>query len=132
MNGTAVAQRIISVVKRDGSVVDFDEEKITKAIFKAAAAVGGSDYEEAKRLSHLVFEGLFQENSPKPTVEQIQDMVEKVLIEEGHAKTAKGYILYRAKRQQLREEAAGADGADKQKAALLRMFAHKSKLAALI
>jgi ribonucleoside-diphosphate reductase alpha chain len=94
-----------SVKKRDGRVVDFDQDKITIAIYKAAKAVGGSDRKTAKKLSDHVVEILDEKfrNHKVPTVEEIQDAVEKVLIENGHAKTAKAYILYRQKRKEIRE-----------------------------
>jgi len=93
------------VRKRDGRLEPFDQERITNAIWKAAKAVGGKDRELAKRLSDQVVEMLekrFGEDGV-PTVEEIQDVVEKVLIENGHAKTAKAYILYRKQHQDLRE-----------------------------
>jgi len=93
------------VRKRDGRLEPFDQERITNAIWKAAKAVGGKDRELAKRLSDQVVEELkkrFGEDGV-PTVEEIQDVVEKVLIENGHAKTAKAYILYRKQHQDLRE-----------------------------
>ncbi|MBI2581072.1 adenosylcobalamin-dependent ribonucleoside-diphosphate reductase [Candidatus Woesearchaeota archaeon] len=124
--------RISKVVKRDGRVVNFDPEKITSAIMKAARSVGGSDRKEAERLTSLVVD-FMAKNEKIPTVEEAQDAVEKVLIEEGHAKTAKAYILYRAKRAELRQAAAeAAKGSDGEKTALLDMFAHKSKLASII
>jgi ribonucleoside-diphosphate reductase alpha chain len=90
--------------KRDGRVVDFEQEKITNAIFKAARAVGGEDYELAKKLSDQVVKRLEEKFVRKiPSVEDVQDIVEKVLIENGHAKTAKAYILYRKKREKVRE-----------------------------
>lgn len=94
-----------SVKKRDGRVVDFDQDKITIAIYKAAKAVGGSDRKTAKKLSNQVVKILDEKfkNHEVPTVEEIQDAVEKVLIENGHAKTAKAYILYRQKRKEIRE-----------------------------
>ncbi|QRN82722.1 response regulator SirA [Chloroflexota bacterium] len=99
---------IKSVVKRDGSVVDFTPQRITNAIYRAAVAVGGRDKATAQQLSDEVVRVL-EENTPPgeiPTVEQIQDTVEKVLIEQGHARVAKAYILYRAERAQLREQRA--------------------------
>ena len=93
------------VRKRDGRVVPFDREKITQAIFKAAEAVGGEDYQEANRISRLVtvaLDAIYGEERI-PTVEEIQDLVEKMLIEEGHAKTAKAYILYREQRARVRD-----------------------------
>jgi len=94
-----------SVKKRNGRVVDFDQDKITIAIYKAAKAVGGSDRKTAKKLSNQVVEILDEKfkNHEIPTVEEIQDAVEKVLIENGHVKTAKAYILYRQKRKEIRE-----------------------------
>jgi len=91
--------------KRDGSIVDFDREKITTAIYKAAESVGGRDRELARQLSNKVVENLKERfgNHTVPSVEEVQDTVEKVLIENGHAATAKSYILYRQKRKEVRE-----------------------------
>lgn len=97
-----------SVVKRDGSVVDFTPQRITNAIYRAAVAVGGRDKRTSEKLTEKVVDTL-EEQTPEgktPTVEQIQDIVEKILIEEGHARVAKAYILYRAERSQLRERRA--------------------------
>ncbi len=102
------------VRKRDGRLEAFDQERITNAIWKAAKAVGGKDRELAKRLSDQVVEVLknrFGEEGV-PTVEEIQDIVEKILIENGHARTAKAYILYRKQHQDLRELAALLSSAD--------------------
>src|SRR3989338_5655188 len=99
---------------------------------KAAREVGGSNKEEAERLTRVVA-AVAARNDRIPAVEEIQDAVEKILIEEGHARTAKAYILYRAKRAELRQAAAeAAKGTDGEKTALLDMFAHKSKLASII
>jgi len=96
---------IRKIRKRDGKVVDFNPIKITNAIWKAAQAVGGKDYRKAAYLTDKVIEKL--ENELKkgeiPSVEQVQDFVEKVIIEEGHAKTAKAYILYRKQHQDIRK-----------------------------
>ncbi len=99
---------IKSVVKRDGSVVDFTPQRITNAIYRAAVAVGGRDKKTAEKLSDEVVRVLEEQTPPGeiPTVEQIQDTVEKVLIENGHARVAKAFILYRAERAQLREKRA--------------------------
>ncbi|MBN2518588.1 MAG: vitamin B12-dependent ribonucleotide reductase [Candidatus Altiarchaeota archaeon] len=96
---------ITKIKKRDGRVVKFDQGKITVAIYKAAVAVGGSDRALADKLSDRVVELLEEkyDGHTIPTVEEVQDFVEKVLIESGHAKTAKAYILYRQKRKELRE-----------------------------
>lgn len=99
---------ITKIVKRNGSVVPYDRDRIATAIFKAAATVGGSDREMAEALAVKVEQavaGTYGQNSI-PTVEDIQDLVEKTLIEEGHAKTSRAYILYRAKRAEARESRA--------------------------
>jgi len=90
--------------KRDGSVVPFQESKIAEAIWNAAKAVGGKDKERSNKLSVLLFEQLNKKYGEReiPDVEDVQDMVEKLLIEEGHAKVAKAYILYRKSHQELR------------------------------
>ncbi|MDQ5983242.1 MAG: Anaerobic ribonucleoside-triphosphate reductase [Eubacteriales bacterium SKADARSKE-1] len=92
------------IVKRDGRLAIFNVDKISDAIFKAAKNMGGNDKELAKSLARQVLSIL--ENEPKQdniTVEHVQDIVEKVLIENGHAKTAKEYILHRADRTRVRE-----------------------------
>ena len=97
---------IKQIVKRDGNVVAYDRERIAIAIFKAATSVGGSDRKEADRLALLVEEklvGTYGEGGI-PSVEEIQDIVETVLIEQGHAKTARAYILYRHERQMARAQ----------------------------
>ncbi len=95
---------ITKILKRDGRRVPFNIEKISKAIYQAAVSVGGENYEEAQELAGKVCEYLENEiKAEYPTVEQVQDAVEKVLIEEGHASTAKAFILYRAERTQKRE-----------------------------
>ncbi len=85
--------------KRDGRLEKFHPEKITWAIFKAAAACGGDDFAKAEELCAAVLEQAAQQYGDSiPEVEQIQDLVEKVLIKSGHARTAKAFILYREKR----------------------------------
>ena len=96
-------RQISRIKKRDGTIVSFDQSKITNAIFKAANSVGGKDRKIAQLLSGKVVAKLNEMNGV-PSVEQIQDTVEKVLIEEGHAATAKAYILYRQQRTELRKE----------------------------
>lgn len=95
---------VTQIKKRDGKIVPFDKAKITDAIFKAAQSLGGKDRKEAERLTEIVVEFVkkrFREEIP--SVENIQDIVEEVLIKEGHAKTAKAYILYREQHNKLRE-----------------------------
>jgi len=102
------------VRKRDGRLEPFDQERITNAVWKAAKAVGGTDRELTKRISNQVVAELnrrFGEDGC-PTVEEIQDIVEKMIIENGHARTAKAYILYRKQHQDLRELASLLGSAD--------------------
>ncbi len=95
---------ITMIKKRDGRQVPFNIEKIANAIFKAAKSVGGDDYDEAMHLADVVCQQLSESIIGRnPSVEEVQDMVERVLVEEGHAKTAKAYILYRAERTRVRE-----------------------------
>ena len=99
-NGYMIEQ----IVKRDGRKAPFEIEKIANAIFGAAQASGGQDYEMARSLAEQVEKVLEASAGDQiPTVEQIQDTVEKVLIESGHARTAKKYILYRNERTRVRE-----------------------------
>ncbi len=97
---------ITKIIKRDGREVPFNLEKIANAIFRAAQAVGGSDYDEAMSLAIEVSERIeeeFCQTDEYPSVEDIQDMVERVLVKHGHARTAKEFILYRAERNKIRE-----------------------------
>ncbi|MCK5321525.1 ribonucleoside triphosphate reductase, partial [Candidatus Pacearchaeota archaeon] len=90
--------------KRDGSVVLFQESKISDAIWRAARAVGGKDREKSKVLAGLIIKNLDESHGIHgiPEVEDVQDLVEKILIEEGHAKVAKAFILYRKSHNELR------------------------------
>jgi ribonucleoside-triphosphate reductase len=100
-----VIGRIAKVRKRDGRLVDFDETKIADAVFKAACAVGREDRFLADELAGVVTLFLEKQYSGAvPGIEEIQDMVEKVLIETGHARMAKAYILYRDQRARAREQ----------------------------
>lgn len=95
---------ITKIRKRDGREVPFNIEKIASAIFKAASVTGGKDYNTALSLAEKVVEYIECKLDKKvPTVEEIQDAVEKVLIETGHARTSKEFILYRAERTRVRE-----------------------------
>jgi len=91
------------VRKRNGQVVDFNDMKIARAIFKAAKACGGKDFDVSLELAEQVSDLVEKEEEPVE-IEKIQDLVEKVLIENGHAKTAKKYILYRHQRHEAREK----------------------------
>ncbi|HZJ78211.1 MAG TPA: ribonucleoside triphosphate reductase [Clostridia bacterium] len=95
---------ISNIRKRSGEIAQFVPEKITRAIFKAANAVGGNDWNRAEELTQEVVSSLEEIYGERIVdVEKIQDTVEKVLIENGHARTSKAYILYREKRRGARE-----------------------------
>lgn len=94
---------ITQIIKRDGRKVPFNVQKIADAIFKAAQSVGGSDTVMALDVATKACELLESQGVSLPTVEKIQDAVEKTLIELGHSATAKSYILYRAERNRIRE-----------------------------
>jgi len=98
--------KITHIVKRSGAVVPFNPDRIANAIYRAAVAVGGRDRGRAEWLAGEVVRQLKQgcPAGHDPTIEEIQDMVEKVLIENGHASVAKVYILYRDERARRREK----------------------------
>ena len=98
--------RFTHVIKRSGAKVPFTPNRITNAIYRAAVAVGGRDKQTAEKLTLQVIEYMERTILEKniPTVEQIQDATEKMLIENGHAKVAKAYILYRDERARMREQ----------------------------
>ena len=96
---------IAKIRKRDGRVVNFEQSKISNAIYKALIVMGKPDYLLAERLAAKVVQKLVQQNEKTiPSVEDVQDMVESILIEEGLSETAKAYILYRHERRKLRDE----------------------------
>ena len=95
---------ITGIIKRDGRKVPLDMDKITVAVYKAAQAIGGKDHAMAEHIASAVCDYIENElGITEPTVEQIQDAVERCLIEEGHAQTAKAFILYRSERTKVRE-----------------------------
>ena len=95
---------ISKIRKRDGRIVDFDISKISEAILNAAKVLGGNNKEMSDKLASDVHDRLIaQFGSTPPPVESIQDVVEAVLIDNGHARTAKEYILYRAERTKNRD-----------------------------
>lgn len=99
-----MSPKIAQVIKRTGNIVPFKRERIVNAIYRAAVAVGGRDRAIAEYLTDQVI-AILEETTPPghpPNVEEIQDIVEKVLIENGHARTAKAYILYREERARHR------------------------------
>jgi len=105
--------KITKVQKRDGRIVDFDFDRVINAIFKAVTATGQGDEVKAKKIADDVLK-LFNrrfKNDGIPSVEQIQDIIEEVLIMEGLVDTAKSYILYREQRRRIREAAVASDEA---------------------
>jgi ribonucleoside-triphosphate reductase (formate) len=91
------------IQRRNGEIVDFNKEKITEAVWKAARSVGGTDRRTADLMADKVVLYLARSyDDHLLTIEEVQDAVEKVLIENGHAKTAKAYILYREQRARVR------------------------------
>src|SRR3989338_8907253 len=94
------------VKKRDGRLVPFDQERITRAILKAMTATGEGGLEDSRRVSDRVLKELKNTYSPGYIlgIEEIQDIVETALITMDYPKTAKAYILYRQKRAEVREK----------------------------
>jgi len=102
-----IENSILQVKKRDGRVSDFQRDKISGAIYKALVACGRSDHGLADKLANHVLTKLVNRGfsvSDAPSVEDVQDMVESTLIEEGLGEIAKAYILYRHERRRVREE----------------------------
>lgn len=94
---------VAQIRKRDDRVEAFDVSKITRAIFRAASSVGGVDIAMASNIAQHVKDKIdLQFEGTVPSVEQVQDVVEHTLVHEGHAKTAKAYILYRDRRSRAR------------------------------
>lgn len=107
MDNSQIESSIGEIRKRNGSVVSFNKEKITNAIYKALIATGEADRDLADGLADGVLKKLYEQGfsaSRPPSVEDIQDMVESTLIESGHSEIAKAYILYRHERRKLRDE----------------------------
>ena len=93
----------LKVLKRDGRQVDFDQQKIVEAIFAAAHSVGGNDKTLSEQLAEKVKTSVYEKfTTSNPTVEDIQDTIERILLEEHHLNTAKAFILYREKKAKLR------------------------------
>lgn len=103
--------KITKVKKRNGNIVDFDESKIRKAVYKAVTATNQGDGEVSRKITERVIKFLNRrfKKDEIPSVEQIQDTVEEVLILENLAETAKAYILYREQRRRIREAAGSID-----------------------
>ncbi len=98
--------KMMQIRKRDGRIVPFDREKITNAFYKAIEATGSRDRILADSLSTRVVEILDEKYGAEaiPAVEDVQDVVERALVENGQAKVAKVYIIYRQKRAEIRRE----------------------------
>lgn len=103
-----VSTLVKKVQKRDGKIVDFDVERIVNAIHKAMTASDEGSLEEAELVANKVLADLVRtvkkHKNFVPTVEGIQDSVEKELILSEYVNTAKNYILYRQRRSELREK----------------------------
>jgi len=102
---------IEKVRKRDGRVVDFDQEKIAEAVHKAVVATNSGNGPESKRVSDKVVALLNRrfKNGEVPTIEQVQNIVEEALMLEGLVETAKAYVLYREQRRAIREATKATD-----------------------
>src|ERR687885_217791 len=101
---------IMYIRKRDGRTVDFAQYKISDAIYKALVATGKPNYPLAEKLASRVVQKMIQqgygsaEKDAVPSVEDVQDIVESILIEDGLSETAKSYILYRHERRKVRDD----------------------------
>ncbi|MEM2933637.1 MAG: vitamin B12-dependent ribonucleotide reductase [Methanocellales archaeon] len=94
----------VKIRKRDGKIVPFEMEKIASAIYRATQAINKPDRDAADRLAREVVSTLDAHFPDKvPSVEDVQDLVEKALIKHGYADAAKAYILYRKKRAEIRK-----------------------------
>ena len=112
---------ITEIEKRDGTIVTFKAEKITNAIAKAGKATGEFDEKVAKRLTIKVLNLATQViGKEPPTVEEIQDIVEEILLSSTYRKTAKAYIIYREQHARIREIT------DKASVALVDQYLHKT------
>ena len=107
MDNSTIESTIGEIRKRNGTVDNFNIDKITNAIYKALAATSKADRGLAEELARGVVTKLMTQGfsaSRPPSVEDIQDMVESTLIENGHSEIAKAYILYRHERRKVRDE----------------------------
>lgn len=100
MNGRQNAIR--QIIKRNGDLVDFNPQKIEHAIFKAMRATGAPDRKKAGELSEMVVSQLEAEAAEIPTVEKVQDIVERILFESGDFRLVRAYVLYRRQRELVR------------------------------
>jgi ribonucleoside-diphosphate reductase alpha chain len=103
------SKSVFQIKKRDGRLVNFDDSKIEQAIYKALIATGKPNFQLAKKLVQKVLKKMTLnttsfDKSIIPSVEDVQDIVESILIEDGLSDTAKAYILYRHERRKIRED----------------------------
>ncbi|MBE9506030.1 MAG: ribonucleoside triphosphate reductase, partial [Chloroflexi bacterium] len=105
--------KVENIRKREGHIVPFHPEKITEAVFKALRAAGDEDRSVADHVTSQVVSilNITCRDSRVPTVEEVQDLVEKMLIESEHTAVAKAYILYREQHSKLRESRKLLEGA---------------------
>jgi ribonucleoside-diphosphate reductase alpha chain len=105
-NQGKIFHSMAKIKKRDGTMVDYDKNKVFQAINKAGQATNEYDELEAKKLTDIVNAVLEQkfDGHDTPTVEQIQDVIEIILIQSNWARTAKAFILYREQRKKVRLE----------------------------
>ncbi len=106
-----IKKMITKVKKRDGKTVPFNKDKIEKAVYKALTFTKEGDKEKAREIADSVFDLLLRRFSREevPTVEEIQNIVEEVLMLEDLIETARAYIIYREKRREVRDAVAGFD-----------------------
>lgn len=102
----------IKIKKRTGEIIDYNPEKIKTAIYKAILSIGKKNESLAEELAGQVQDYLFLMDDEAVNVEIVQDLIEKVLMEEGHSKVAKSFILYRQKRKELRDVKASSGVVD--------------------
>ena len=102
-----IENSITEIRKRNGSISNFNQDKISNAIFKALEATNKPDKELATELTSGVLNKLAEHGFSAeyaPSVEDIQDLVESTLIDQGHSDIARSYILYRHERRKIRDE----------------------------
>ena len=107
VENSQIESSFAEIRKRNGKTSKFDQSKITNAIYKALMATNKGDRSLAEKLASGVLEKLANQGfstTKAPSVEDIQDMVESTLIEQGHSEIAKAYILYRHERRKVRDE----------------------------
>ncbi|MEJ5264646.1 MAG: ribonucleoside triphosphate reductase [Bacteroidales bacterium] len=98
------SNKIDKIIKRNGQLVEFNPEKITFAIYKAFRAIGRPDRQKAEKYGQQVVERLQASTNMKvPSVEEIQDLVERTLFDNGEFEAGKAYVIYRYQHQNIRQ-----------------------------